>query len=69
VTSANSRNAPHAKLVRAQILLAAHDHPEWDNQQIAQEVGRTGRRATSKTLFTSLNGAITLSAIVLFTEC
>lgn len=40
---ANSRNAPHVKVVRARILLAAHDHPEWSNQQISQEAGCTCR--------------------------
>jgi len=40
---ANSRTAPHGDVVRAQILIAAHDHPEWSNQQIAQEAGCTDR--------------------------
>ncbi|MFH1486479.1 MAG: helix-turn-helix domain-containing protein [Chloroflexota bacterium] len=40
---ANSRKSPHGKVVRAGILLAAYDHPEWSNQQIAQEVGCTDR--------------------------
>ena len=44
---ANSRKAPHAKVVRARILLAAHDHPEWSNQQIAQEAG-CARRSVRK---------------------
>ena len=42
---ANSRKSPHGKVVRAGILLAAYDHPEWSNQQIAQEVGRIDRTA------------------------
>jgi transposase len=40
---ANSRKAAHGEVVRARILLAAYDHPEWSNQQIAQEVGCTDR--------------------------
>ena len=32
-----ARNSPQGKVVRARILLAAFDHPEWSNQQIAQE--------------------------------
>lgn len=40
---ANSHNAPHVKVIRARIVLAAHDHPEWSNQQIAREVGCTDR--------------------------
>lgn len=40
---ANSRKAPHGEVVRAWILLAAYDYPEWSNQQIAQEVGCTDR--------------------------
>ena len=33
----NAHNSPQGKVVRARILLAAFDHPEWSNQQIAQE--------------------------------
>jgi transposase len=40
---ANSRTAPHAKVVRAQILVAAHDRPEWSNQRIAKEASCTDR--------------------------
>ena len=40
---ANSRTEPHGKVIRAQIVLAAHDHPDWSNQRIAQEVGCTDR--------------------------
>jgi len=36
---ANSRTAPHGKVIRARILLSAYDHPEWSNLQIAQESG------------------------------
>jgi transposase len=39
----NSRKAPQGKARRARILLAGHDHPEWSNQQIAQEVGTVDR--------------------------
>jgi len=35
----NSRKAPQGKVVRARILLAAWDHPQWSNQQIAREAG------------------------------
>ncbi len=39
----NSRKAPQGKVLRARILLAAHEHPEWSNQRIAQEVGCADR--------------------------
>ena len=29
--------------LRAQLVLAAHEHPEWSNQQIAQAVGTSDR--------------------------
>jgi hypothetical protein len=29
--------------VRARIVLSANTHPEWSNQQIAQEIGTTDR--------------------------
>lgn len=35
----NSRNAPQGKVLRARILVSAHDHPEWSNQQVARECG------------------------------
>lgn len=38
-----SRKAPQGKAVRARIVLAAQDHPEWSNQQIAHRVGCTDR--------------------------
>jgi hypothetical protein len=38
---ANSRAAPYVKVIRVRLLLAAHDHPEWSNRQIAEEVGCT----------------------------
>jgi transposase len=40
---ANSRTAPYVKVIRARLLVAAHDHPGWSNQQIAQEAGCTRR--------------------------
>ena len=40
---ANSRKASHGMVIRAQILLAAYDHPEWSNQQIAREARCTDR--------------------------
>jgi hypothetical protein len=39
----NARKAPQGKVFRARILLAAFDHPEWSNQQIAQEAGTVDR--------------------------
>jgi len=39
----NSRKAPQGLVMRARILLAAYDHPEWTNQQIARHVGCTDR--------------------------
>ena len=36
---ANARSASYVKVIRARILLAAHDHPEWSNHQIAEEAG------------------------------
>jgi DNA-directed RNA polymerase specialized sigma24 family protein len=39
----NSRKAPQGKCLRARIVLTAHDHPEWSNQQIAREAGCTDR--------------------------
>ena len=40
---ANSRKSPHGKVVRARLVLAAYDHADWSNQQIAREVGCTDR--------------------------
>ncbi len=37
------RNAPHVQVVRAKVLVAAHDHPDWTNEQIARVVGCTSR--------------------------
>jgi transposase len=39
----HSRKTPQGKARRARIVLAAHDHPEWSNQQIAQEAGTVDR--------------------------
>ena len=39
----NSRKAPQGKVMRAKIILAAHEHPEWSNQDIARQVGCTDR--------------------------
>lgn len=36
---AGSHTAPHVKVIRARTLLAAYEHPEWSNQQIAEETG------------------------------
>ena len=30
-------------VVRAQIVVLAHDHPDWSNQQLAQTVGTSDR--------------------------
>ncbi|SRR5512143_3274458 len=39
----NSRKSGQGKVMRARIILAAHDHPEWSNQQIARTVGCSDR--------------------------
>jgi transposase len=38
-----SHNSPHVKVMRARIVLDAHEHPEWSNQQIAAHAGCTDR--------------------------
>lgn len=38
-----SRKAAHGKVMRAKIVLAAHEHPEWSNQEIARYAGCTDR--------------------------
>lgn len=38
-----SRKAAQGQVVRARIILNAHDHPEWSNQQIGQQVGCSDR--------------------------
>ncbi len=37
------RNSPQVKVMRARIVLDAHEHSEWSNQQIAADVGCTDR--------------------------
>jgi transposase len=36
---ARLRKAPHFQVVRAKILLAAYEHAQWSNPQIAAHVG------------------------------
>jgi len=38
-----SHKTPQAKAKRARILLAAFEHPEWSNQQIAKETDTVDR--------------------------
>ena len=38
-----SHKTPQTKAKRARILLAAFDHPDWTNQQIAREAGTVDR--------------------------
>ena len=38
-----SRKAAQGQVVRARIILSAHDHSDWSNQQIAQTVGCSDR--------------------------
>lgn len=38
-----ARTSPQGQVIRAQIVLAAHEHPDWSNQQIAQAVAQTDR--------------------------
>jgi transposase len=38
-----SRKTAQGQVLRARIILAAHDYPGWSNQQIAQKVGCTDR--------------------------
>jgi len=51
----NSRKASQGQARRARIILSAHEHPEWSNQQIARTVGcsdravRTWRQRWAKT--------------------
>jgi hypothetical protein len=35
----SARNSPQVKVLRARILLTAHDHPEWRPHQVARAVG------------------------------
>lgn len=39
----NSRKAGQGIVRRARIILAAHEHPEWSNQEIARSVGCSDR--------------------------
>jgi transposase len=39
----SSHTLSQSKVARARILLAAHEHMEWSNQQIAEAVGCTDR--------------------------
>jgi transposase len=39
----SARNSPQGKVMRARIVLAAQEHSEWSNQQIAAQVGCTDR--------------------------
>ncbi len=38
-----AHTTPHTKSLRARIILAAHEHPDWSNQQIAHAVGTADR--------------------------
>jgi hypothetical protein len=38
-----ARNSSQTQVVRAKIVLAAHEHSDWSNQQIAVAVGCTDR--------------------------
>jgi len=38
-----ARNTPQGKVKRAKIILYAHEHPEWSNQDIASAVGCSDR--------------------------
>jgi transposase len=38
-----AHSTPQAEVLRAQIVPAAHDHPEWSNQQIAHTLGTSDR--------------------------
>ena len=38
-----ARNSRQGEVLRAKIVLTAHRHPDWNNQQVAQEVGCSDR--------------------------
>lgn len=38
-----SRKTAQGKVMRAKIILAAYEHPEWSNQEIARYAGCTDR--------------------------
>lgn len=42
-TLINARNSRQGEVMRAKIVLTAHRQPDWNNQQIAQEVGCSDR--------------------------
>jgi transposase len=39
----SARKSPQVKVMRARIVLSAHEHPEWSNQQIAAYANCTDR--------------------------
>jgi hypothetical protein len=39
----HARKTAQGKVRRAKIILAAHEHPEWTNQEIARQVNSTDR--------------------------
>jgi transposase len=38
-----AHSTPQTSVLRARIVLAAHDHPDWSNQQIAAHAGTADR--------------------------
>ncbi len=38
-----AHSTPHAHVLRAHIVLAAHDHPDWSNQPIAHALTTSDR--------------------------
>jgi hypothetical protein len=38
-----AHTTPQTTSLRARIVLPAHDHPDWSNQQIGQQVGTADR--------------------------
>ncbi len=38
-----AHSTPQTTSLRARIVLAAHEHPDWSNQQIGQHVGTADR--------------------------
>jgi hypothetical protein len=39
----NAQKTAQVKVMRAKIILSAHEHPEWSNQEIARQAGCTDR--------------------------
>jgi ribosome-binding protein aMBF1 (putative translation factor) len=39
----NARKTSQVKVMRAKIILHAHEHPEWSNQEIAAQIGCSDR--------------------------